>query len=106
MELHGLQKLNGRDAHVLVGRHAGQKPEKFYFDTQSGLLVRVDATRASGAGDVSVEVYLDDYREVEGVKFPFTERLNNSGLTFTFKYDTVHVNLPLDDAIFKKPSRK
>ena len=40
------------------------------------------------------------------MKFPFTERLNNSGLTFTFKYDTVQVNLPLDDAIFKKPGRK
>jgi hypothetical protein len=55
MELSGLQKVNGRDAHVVVGTPAGKKPEKFYFDTQSGLLVRVDATRGSEAGDVSVE---------------------------------------------------
>lgn len=106
MELKGLHKVNGRDAYVIVGTPVGQKPEKFYFDTQSGLLVRVDATRATEAGDSSVEVYMDDYREVEGVKIPFAERLKSMGLTFTFKYATVQVNLPLDDAMFRKPVRK
>ena len=35
------EKVEGRDASVVIGTTKGQPPVKFYFDQQSGLLVRM-----------------------------------------------------------------
>lgn len=106
LELKGTQKVGDRDAYLIVGTPAAGSSENFYFDTQSGLLVRLDRKRVSAQGDVVAwEIYYEDYREVDGIKFPFTERQVSPGLTVTIKYTSLKHNLPIDDAKFAKPPK-
>ncbi len=45
-------------------------PQTLYFDTESGLLVRMIATIPTAGGDIPMDVSLGDYREVDGVRLP------------------------------------
>jgi hypothetical protein len=45
--------------------------------------------------------YYDDYREVEGILFPFTETFNNLGGTNTMGYSSIKINEPLTDKDFE-----
>ncbi|HKY04435.1 MAG TPA: hypothetical protein VJQ56_06080 [Blastocatellia bacterium] len=100
----GKEKVSGRDTHVLELTPATGSPEKRYFDTETGLLSRIDVETDSPIGKIAVQVYLEDYREVDGVKMPFTVRRTSSAGDFTMKYDEVKNNVPIDDAKFAKPA--
>jgi hypothetical protein len=48
-------------------------------------------------------VHLNDYREVDGVKVPFNVKFAFESFSFTIKLDELQHNIPIDDALFKKP---
>ncbi len=107
IEMNGVQTINGRDVYVLVCTPARLSPEKFYFDKETGLLVRQDATIPTATGPVSSENYYEDYREIDGVKHPFLTRskLNNEVVIIT-KYVYMKHNVPIDDSTFRKPASR
>ena len=77
------------------------------FDTESGLLVRWDmARRDPRRGNVFVKVHLDDYRQVDGVKVPFSVRFAFESFDFTIKINDLKHNVSIDDAVFKKPGTR
>jgi hypothetical protein len=49
----------------------------------------------------AVEVYLDDWREVDGVKYPFSLTQTFSGLTLVFTVKEIKHNVPLDARMFE-----
>lgn len=104
LEVKGAEKVAGRDAHVLVGAVDGLGPVKLYFDKQSGLLSRMDAAREDPTGRVAYEVYYGDYREVDGVKIPFSMRSQTSDFADEIKLTAVRHNEAVEDSKFKKPS--
>jgi len=94
----------GHEAYVIEGKPAKGPPEKLFFDVGTGLLVRWDmARRVPKRGFVFVKVHLDDYRDVGGVKMPFIVRFVFESFTFRIKVDEMQHNIPIDDAIFRKP---
>jgi hypothetical protein len=106
MEMKGTRKVAGRDAYLIEATPVGRSPEKFYFDAQTGLLVRIDRQRLSPQGEtVAQEIYYEDYREADGIKVPFGERQVLPGLIAIIKYSSIKHNLPIDDAKFAKPSK-
>jgi zinc protease len=78
--------------------------EKLYFDTQSGLIIKTDLEAETPQGKMPVEVYLDDYKDVEGIKVPFTLRQVTPAVSFSIKITEVKYNVPVDDSKFTKPS--
>src|SRR5215475_11818691 len=75
MTLRGKMKVGVREAYVIEAKPAEGNPEKWYFDTQTGLLVRTDSVRERAEGvRIPCATYLKDYREVDGIKLPFTIR--------------------------------
>lgn len=95
---------SGREAYMIEGTPAKGPPEKLFFDVTNGLLVRWDmARRVPNRGTVFVKVHLDDYRDVGGVKMPFNVRFAFESFNFRIKVDEMEPNIPIDDAIFKKP---
>lgn len=104
MTVKSKEKVGAGEAYLVEAVPAEGSPQKFYFDTQTGLLVRVDVETESPQGKIPFEVYLEDYREVDGVKMPFTVRRNSPAISFTVKLDKVEHNVPIDDAKFNKPS--
>lgn len=104
LELRGVEKVNGRDAYLIVGTPHDLKPERLYFDVDSGLLVRLGTNRETPEGMVTEDAYFEDYRVVDGVKLPFIERHATPGLTFIFRFTSIKNNVPIDDSLFSKPA--
>jgi carboxyl-terminal processing protease len=84
MTLKGHEKVGDADAFVVEAKPSEGSTTKLYFDAHTGLLVRKDKT------------YFDDYREVDGVKLPFTIRDDFS----VIRLNEVKHNLPVEDARF------
>ncbi len=103
MELKGTEKVGGREAYLILATPAGHSPEKLYFDTQTGLLLRSDVVREGPQGKTPFSVFFEDYREVDGIKFPFTQRQVATDFTVIIKYETVKHNVAIDDTKFSKP---
>lgn len=105
MRLESRARLNSRDMYVVEGKPDKGPAEKLFFDVENGLLVRWDmARRQPKRGTVFVKVHLEDYRDVAGVKAPFLVRFSFESFTFTVKLDELEHNIPVEDAIFQKPS--
>lgn len=79
-----------------------------YLDEKSFLPVRVVTTLyvAQADADIDLELLYEDYRDVEGVKWPFKETANapEAGFTQTISWDKIEVNRqPLDESMFTAP---
>ncbi|MEW6210650.1 MAG: hypothetical protein AB1631_19960 [Acidobacteriota bacterium] len=106
MTVTGKQKLGSIDVYVIDAVPVEGNPEKLYFDAQTGLLLRRDVEIESPQGKLPSENYLEDYREVDGVKIAHTVRQVTPAYELTIKFTEVKHNVPIDDAKFNKPAAK
>ena len=99
-------KLDGRDVWVINANTADRKRERLYFDAETGLLLRRANGTQTPIGLIPQEVNFEDYRDVDGVKVPFTIRVVSidGGSTSTRKYTEIKFNGAVDDASFNKPA--
>ncbi|MFL6277758.1 MAG: hypothetical protein ACJ74G_21430 [Blastocatellia bacterium] len=104
MVVKGVEKVGGSDAYVVDATSADGVTETMYFDAQSGLIVRTDVVADTPEGKTQVSSYSSDYRDVDGVKIPFTIRQTTPTIEFTIKLDSVKHNVAIDDAKFNKPA--
>jgi len=100
----GTEKVADRDAYAVEAMRAGSEPDKLYFDTQTGLVVRMFTRRHTADGVIEFLEDLEDYREVDGVKLPFTVHQTSTDSSFTIKFSEVRQNVELDDTQFSKPA--
>jgi photosynthetic reaction center cytochrome c subunit len=98
------ENVGDRLAFVLFGIRKGQLVVKFYFDQQSGLLVRLVLYGDSPLGLNPSKVDYADYREVDGVQVPFRITLSEPGESSTIQFDEIRQNIKVDDAIFLRPA--
>ncbi len=102
------QKIGERDAYVVEGLNSTGKAEKLFFDTETGLLVRRVDFNKTMLGPDPVQTDFLDYREVNGVKLPFTIQisyLDNNHYGTTRKVSQIRHNVSVDDAKFEMPSK-
>lgn len=103
LKVTGKVKDGFRQVYVVEAVAAGAPAETFYFDVESGLLVRRDLTRTVSRGPVRAEVYFSDWRELDGVKIPFRMTQSLPTMKFVTTIEEVKHNVAVDDAIFKQP---
>ena len=103
MTLKGVEKVGASDAYVIEAVPTEGSPEHFYFDTETGLLVRHDSVEEGEGGKKPVEEYYSDYRVVDGIKLPFALRQKSPGTEFIVKLTEVKQNVAIDDSKFNKP---
>jgi len=110
MAVRGIEKINGKDAYLVVGNPAGDAAERLYFDTQTGLLIRKITVVPTAGGDLPAQADYDDYRDTgSGVKIPFTTRIipavmgESVATPATIRIVKVQDNVPIDNAKFAKP---
>jgi hypothetical protein len=99
----GTEQVGMRPAYAVLATPAEGNATRMYFDAETGLMVRQSATRDTAQGPVDVDVFLEDYRDVDGVKQPFTIRQVTSMLTIVIRLSEIKHNVALDDVIFKRP---
>jgi hypothetical protein len=103
-EVRGTEKIGDHDAYLVVGRREGKTPLRLYFDVQSGLLVRLVRFGETPLGRLPTQIDYADYREVSGVRIPFSWTLARPGGRFTIQISEAKQNIPVDDSKFAKPA--
>lgn len=105
MTLKGTEKVGERETYVIEADPGDGTLRRMYLDAETGLLLRNDTEFDTAAqGRVKIETYLDNYKEVDGVKVPFAMRQVNPNTSWVIKVTEVRHNVPVDDAKFAKPS--
>jgi outer membrane lipoprotein-sorting protein len=106
METAGADKVEGRAVYVVEATPAAGPAEKLYFDAENGLLVKRDFERVTlEDGIVQYEMLLRDYRDVDGLKLPFTIEQRAPDNTMIFKFAEIENDAPLADTAFAKPEK-
>lgn len=106
MSVIGREKIGEREAYVIEALSLSNKTERLFFDTQSGLLLRRTVLTETKLGFDPEQTDFEDYREVDGVRLPFTLRvsyLDDNHFGTTRKVTGVKQNFPIDDARFDMP---
>jgi photosynthetic reaction center cytochrome c subunit len=97
------EKTGNREAYVVVGTKQGQPSVKFYFDEQSGLLLRLVRYAESPLGRNPTQIDYGDYRETDGVEIPFRWTVTQPDGSSTIQLEQVQQNVPINDSKFAKP---
>ena len=105
MEVKGVEKVGDKEAYVIVATPTGLEAQTFYFDKQTGLLLREDMTVTTPEGVMPVKTFYDDYREVDGVKVPFKMRAVLPQFESIVTFTEVKNGVKIDDALFSKPKQ-
>ncbi len=98
------ETVAGHAAYLLLGIREGLPPTKFYFDEESGLLVRLVHYAESPLGRDPTQIDYADYREVDGVQIPFRRTLSQPDSASTIQMEVVQQNVPIDGNRFARPS--
>jgi hypothetical protein len=96
--------VDGKQVNIVQGTGPNGLLTTMYFDKTSGLLVRLLRFSRSPIGRVPTQVDYADYRDVNGIKFPFTYSFLWLDGRDRFQLTDVKVNVPIDAAKFGKPS--
>lgn len=106
MRVLGKEKIEAREVYVVGATSRDNTRERLYFDAATGLLVRRHVTFKTALGSIPEVTDFDDYKEVGGVKFPFTVIWSRPPFTATQKFTDIKINTPIDDAKFEKPVKQ
>ena len=96
--------VNDVECDVVQGNGPGRIFVTLYFDQQTGYLVRTVRYAASPIGRMPTQVDYADYRDVDGVKLPFTYTFAWLDGRDAFKLSTVRLNQPIEPAKFGRPT--
>jgi len=99
------ETIGDAECQVLNGSAPGKPPVRLYFDSKTGLLVRMVRYAETPVGRNPTQIDYADYREVDGVKMPFRWTLARPNGRFTIQISEVKANAPIDDARFAKPAQ-
>jgi len=100
----GVQKVHDRETYV-VERLTDSKTESYYFDTQTGLLLRKITINQTVLVPFPEQIDFEDYRDVDGVKVPFTIRYSaiDTFDSWTRTFTEIKRNSVADDTLFAIP---
>jgi hypothetical protein len=95
--------IDNRPVDVIEGKLNGARV-KFYFDKQTGLLVRQARYTETAVGTVTTHVIYSDYRPVAGVKMPFHWEVTWVDGQAKINLTSVQPNAAIDASKFAKPA--
>lgn len=101
----GQKTADGRLANVVEAAVPGGYLRLLYFDAESGLLFRTDLFENPLSPAPTTISRQDDYRDVDGIKYPFKGSVQGPGVNVQFRFTTMHHNVTVtDDEVAKPPS--
>jgi hypothetical protein len=97
VELLGKEDVDGTECHKLKATLAGGKEVTFFIDPASNMIIRAKETRKFNGQDAEMQTDFSDYKDVEGVKMPFsiTQQFG------TVLISTIKVNQTIPESLFK-----
>ncbi len=75
-----------------------------YYSKESGLLVRMDMIADMGPmGKLPASMTVKSYQKQDGISFPAVIEMKNAGMVINMTFDSLEINLELDDSLFAAP---
>ena len=106
VEYLGKEKIEGTDAYKLKLSLKNGDVQTIYIDADSYLEIKEETKRTVRGSEQVVESSIGDYKEVNGLIFPFAEESGVKGSQQKQKLaiTKIELNVPADDSIFKMPA--
>jgi Photosynthetic reaction centre cytochrome C subunit len=95
------ERLGNGEVYVVGATSPEGTREKLYFDAQTGFLVRKYAAFNTSFGAIPEVTDFDDYRDVSGVKLPFTIIWSRPPFSCVRRFTEVKINVEMKDADFQ-----
>jgi outer membrane lipoprotein-sorting protein len=107
MALAGREKIGDAEAYVLTMTPKSGPAFRMLIDAATLMLVRTVMTLniPQLGGDVEQVVDFSDFRDVDGIKVPFTTRATNPAQAVTARLTSVTHNVDIPDGDFVRPSQ-
>jgi hypothetical protein len=102
IEFVGKEDVQGQSSYKLKLTNKAGDVSFFFFDATTAMLVKWEGTRKIQEKDVPWETYFHDFREINGLRYPFLIESDAPGTEQTQKItaEQIEVNIPLADARF------
>ena len=101
LELTGIENVDSRKCYkIAMSSEGGAKWDQFY-SIESGLKIREDKEYETPDTNLVQETYYSDYREVDGLKFPFKMKQIFGLQTIDLTVISIKINQGLEDIIFE-----
>jgi hypothetical protein len=95
--------IDDRLVHVVEGTAVDDTPAKFFFDRETGLLLRMVRYADTRIGLNPIQVDYADYRTVAGVEMPFNVIVTWTDGRSVYEFSELEPNAPIDDSRFDRP---
>ena len=106
VELLGKEKVEGTDAYKLKLTLRNGDVQTVYLDADSFLQIKEVDKRTVRGTEQETESAIGDYKEVNGILFPFAieNSVKGSDQKQKITISKIELNVPVDDSIFKMPA--
>jgi hypothetical protein len=101
LNLEGVEKVEGENAYKLIMTLPSGIKWTQYYAIDSGLKVKEEKNINSPMGLFQQEIIYDDYREIEGLLFPFSIKQSIGAQSMEFNVSSVKINTGLTDREFE-----
>jgi len=98
------QTVDGRQAFVVEGSIPGGTLRKLYFEVDTGLRFRTEVFENALSPSPTTVLHYDDYREIDGIRFPFQGSVEGSGPGIRFRYTMLRHNVSISDDQIARPA--
>jgi zinc protease len=104
-ELLGREKVGSKDVFVVQLTPKSGSASKQYLDADTLMLLKTVSTISVPqlGADVEQTVEFSDYRDVDGVKVPFSLKATNPAQSYSVTVTSIEHNKPIDEKLFVKP---
>lgn len=106
VELLGKEKIEGTDAYKLKLTLKNGDVQTIYIDADSFLQIKEVDKRTIRGTETETESSIGDYKEVNGILFPFAveNAIKGTDQKQKITISKIELNVPVDDSIFKMPA--
>jgi len=102
-ECTGIDDIDGRQCFKVIMTPKSGNPQTFFFDTKSYLIVKSETTFSLQTGDVLIESYGFDYKEVDGILIAHTSKTFIMGQERIMVTESIEHNVEFQEDPFILP---
>jgi phosphotransferase system IIB component len=101
LNLIGIEEINGMNAYEIELLLPGEIKWIQYYDTTTGLKIKEKKFIILPHGTFTQETYFDDFREIDGIKYPFLIKQTLGSQSMEFNVKSIEINKGLIDREFE-----
>jgi hypothetical protein len=97
----GIDTVNETKAYRIIWELPNGIEWIYYYAVGSGLLVKQVITHDTGQGRFTQTIFLNDYKDIDGIKFPHKFTQIVGGQVFELEVELLEINIGIDDSQFE-----